>query len=104
MGLRLRGVFGADAIHQRVLRGHHLRVVWLDFAARATRAAAWRHFPARGDRILEHIPETVLERVIGPLSAVIMKSNAVMRRLQHGSLQSYIVYVLAGLIALGFWP
>jgi hydrogenase-4 component B len=57
-------------------------------------------FPAEAIR-LERIPETVLERVIGPIAAVIMQISIGVRRLQHGRLQFYILYVLAGLIALG---
>jgi hydrogenase-4 component B len=51
---------------------------------------------------LERVPETVLERVIGPLGAAIMLASATVLRLQHGRLQFYILYVLAGLVALGF--
>jgi len=58
------------------------------------------HFPAEAIR-LERIPETVLERIIGPVSVVIMQMSTAVRRLQHGRLQFYILYVLAGLIALG---
>jgi len=58
------------------------------------------HFPADAIR-LERVPETVLERVIGPASAAIMYVSTAVRRLQHGRLQFYILYVVAGLIALG---
>ena len=58
------------------------------------------HFPAEAIR-LERIPETVLERIIGPISGVVMQVSTSVRRLQHGRLQFYILYVLAGLIALG---
>jgi len=58
-------------------------------------------FPADSLR-LERVPETVLERVIGPLGAAIMLASATVLRLQHGRLQFYILYVLAGLVALGF--
>jgi hydrogenase-4 component B len=50
---------------------------------------------------LERFPETVLERIIGPVSVAIMRLSTAVRRLQHGRLQFYILYVLAGLIALG---
>jgi hydrogenase-4 component B len=56
-------------------------------------------FPAEAMR-LERVPETVLERIITPVSAVILQSYTAVRRLQHGSLQSYILYVLGGLVAL----
>jgi hydrogenase-4 component B len=49
---------------------------------------------------LERVPETVLERVIGPVGDVIMQMSTAVRRLQHGRLQFYIVYVVAGLLAV----
>lgn len=58
------------------------------------------HFPVEAIR-LERTPETVLERVIIPLGGIIMRMAMAARRLQHGRLQSYILYVLAGLVALG---
>jgi hydrogenase-4 component B len=64
----------------------------------------WRRprgsFPAEALR-LERVPETVLERIIGPVSAVILRVSLSVRRLQHGRLQFYILYVVAGLIAVG---
>ncbi len=53
-------------------------------------------FPARARRI-ERVPETVLERAIGPAGHAVMRLSMVARRLQHGRLQFYIVYVAAGL-------
>jgi hydrogenase-4 component B len=50
---------------------------------------------------LERTPETVLEHVIAPVAAIIMRASASARRLQHGRLQFYILYVLAGLVAMG---
>jgi len=58
------------------------------------------NFPVEAFR-LERIPETVLERIIGPVSRAIMQVSTGVRRLQHGRLQFYILYVVAGLIALG---
>ena len=43
------------------------------------------------------------EQVIGPLAVMIMRLSTATRRLQHGRLQSYILYVLAGLVALGIF-
>ncbi len=57
-------------------------------------------FPAEAIR-LERVPETVLERIIAPAGAAIMQVSTSVRRLQHGRLQFYILYVVAGLIALG---
>jgi hydrogenase-4 component B len=58
------------------------------------------YFPVEALR-LERIPETVLERLIDPVSLAILQMSAVVRRLQHGRLQFYILYVVVGLIALG---
>ncbi len=57
-------------------------------------------FPTDAIR-LERIPETVLERVIGPVASVIMRVSTAVRRLQHGHLHYYIAYLLMGLSALG---
>ena len=50
---------------------------------------------------LERTPETVLDGVIAPISGLIMQTADGARRLQHGSLQAYILYVVVGLVALG---
>jgi hydrogenase-4 component B len=50
---------------------------------------------------MERIPETVLERVITPVGTGVMYVSTAVRRLQHGRLQSYILYLLVGLVALG---
>jgi hydrogenase-4 component B len=57
------------------------------------------HFPAEAIR-LERVRETVLERIISPVSVAIMQVSTSVRRLQHGRLQFYILYVVAGLIGL----
>jgi len=48
----------------------------------------------------QRIPETVLERVLAPAGDVIIQISTAVRRLQHGHLQSYIFYLVAGLAAL----
>ncbi len=58
------------------------------------------HFPVEAIR-LERVSETVLERIIGPVSMAILQVSTAVRRLQHGRLQFYILYVVAGLIAMG---
>ena len=58
------------------------------------------HFPLHAIR-LERVPETMLERVIQPLATRVMQVSTAVRRLQHGRLSAYILYVLAGLGALG---
>ncbi|MBP6865688.1 MAG: NADH-quinone oxidoreductase subunit H [Candidatus Didemnitutus sp.] len=48
----------------------------------------------------EHTPETVLEQVVEPAGSGVMRLSAVVRRLQHGHLQSYLLYLLLGVAAL----
>ena len=50
---------------------------------------------------LERTPETVLERVVAPFAHAVLCVSTMVRRLQHGRLQFYIVYVVAGLAAVG---
>jgi hydrogenase-4 component B len=55
--------------------------------------------PAR-PRFAEHTPETVLDHVITPAGRAVMRVSAIVRRLQHGRLQTYLVYLLLGVVAL----
>jgi hydrogenase-4 component B len=48
----------------------------------------------------EHTPETVLEHVVEPSAGVVMQLSLAARRLQHGRLQSYLLYLVIGLAAL----
>jgi len=61
-------------------------------------------FPARAGWI-EEFPDTVLRRVIEPASAAVMRASAATRRLQHGRVQFYVVYLLGGLavVAIFVW-
>jgi hydrogenase-4 component B len=56
-------------------------------------------FPA-GARHEEHTPETVLEHVVEPLARRVLRWSGLVRRLQDGRLQAYILYLLAGVAAL----
>ena len=56
--------------------------------------------PAGASRV-EHIPETVLEQLIIPVGGVVLQASAAVRRLQHGRLQFYVLYVVLGLAAIG---
>jgi hydrogenase-4 component B len=56
-------------------------------------------FPANG-AFDERTPETVLEHVVEPAASLVMRVSAAVRRLQHGRLQAYILYLLIGLAAL----
>jgi len=57
-------------------------------------------FPSRAFQ-LERVPEVVLERILVPLSDAVLWVSTLVRRLQHGRVQFYIVYVVAGLATLG---
>jgi hydrogenase-4 component B len=62
-------------------------------------------FPKRAS-FEEHTPETVLEHLVEPAGSVVMRISTAVRRLQHGRLQAYILYLLVGLAAvalLTFW-
>jgi hydrogenase-4 component B len=56
-------------------------------------------FPSRAS-LESHTPETVLEHVIEPAGSVVMRISTAVRRLQHGRLQAYILYLLLGVAAL----
>jgi hydrogenase-4 component B len=56
-------------------------------------------FPPRS-RVEQHTPETVLEHVIEPAGVLVMKLSLAARRLQHGRLQSYLIYLVLGIVAL----
>ena len=57
------------------------------------------YFPSQSS-YEEHTPETVLEHVVAPASTGVMWLSTHVRRLQHGRLQAYILYLLIGLAAL----
>ncbi len=59
-------------------------------------------FPAFALR-LERVPETVLERLIQPAGELIERLSRAALGLQHGRLQAYIVYLVAGLVVLGIY-
>lgn len=56
-------------------------------------------FPKSASQV-ERVPETMLERVIGPVVSVVMRVSTEVRQLQQGRLQSYILYLVVGLAAL----
>jgi hydrogenase-4 component B len=56
-------------------------------------------FPARAS-FEEHTPETVLAYIIEPAGRAVMFAAVAARRLQHGRLQAYILYVVIGVIGL----
>ena len=48
----------------------------------------------------EHTPEVVLEEVVTPAGSLVMRIALAARRLQHGRVQAYLLYVLAALLAV----
>ena len=56
-------------------------------------------FPALA-RHAEHTPETVLEKIVEPAALLVMRVSAAARRLQHGRVQAYLLYLLIGVAAL----
>lgn len=59
-------------------------------------------FPGTASLIV-HTPETVLERVVAPIARAVLRLSAAARRLQHGRVQAYVFYLLAGIGALAAW-
>lgn len=57
-------------------------------------------FPGGAD-YMERIPETVLERAIGPVGEAVMAASGWVRQRQQGHLPDYILYLVAGLAAVG---
>jgi hydrogenase-4 component B len=74
---------------------------WFDWILQSRRHAHLPkdNFPTHAD-FEEHTPETVLEHVIEPTSSLVMRISTAVRRLQHGRVQAYILYLLVGLVAL----
>lgn len=77
---------------------------WFAFILRPVRHAEAVDgvFPTRAG-LTEHTPETVLERVVEPVARLVMRVSQAARRLQHGRVQSYVIYLLIGLAILGAW-
>jgi hydrogenase-4 component B len=44
-----------------------------------------------------------LERLVEPVGRVILRISLMARRLQHGRVQSYVLYILIGLGMLAAW-
>ncbi|MBS0663660.1 MAG: NADH-quinone oxidoreductase subunit H [Verrucomicrobia bacterium] len=74
---------------------------WFSLVLRPVRH--WRRprgvLPAGAFR-LDRVPDVVLARVLTPMSDLILRCSTAVRRLQHGRLQDYILYVVAGLAVM----
>ncbi len=78
-------------------------VEWFDWILRPARhervPVAENLFPVGAHRE-EHTPETVLEHIVEPVGGVVLRLSTAVRRLQHGRMQAYILYLLLGVAAL----
>ncbi len=74
---------------------------WFAWILRPRRheVAATAVLPARASWT-EHTPETVLDEVIAPAGGLVLRLAAAARRLQHGRVQAYLLYVVAALAVL----
>ncbi len=81
------------------------------FAGLSTEWFAWILRPIRHEQrptetlpgrasVSSHTPETVLEYAVQPAGGIIMQLSRATRRLQHGRVQAYLLYLLLGLAAL----
>lgn len=95
--------YAAPSVRMQYTAGSFAGIItgWFAWILRPERHATMPegYFPARA-RFAEHTPETVLEKVVEPVGRAVMVVANVVRRLQHGRLQSYILYLLLGVIAL----
>jgi hydrogenase-4 component B len=51
--------------------------------------------------LTRHTPETVLQFAVEPAAGAVMQIALAARRFQHGRVQAYLLYLLAGIAALG---
>jgi hydrogenase-4 component B len=56
-------------------------------------------FPVAGS-YFARVPEAVLERVILPVGGRVMRVALAARRLQHGRIQAYILFLVVGLVGV----
>lgn len=56
-------------------------------------------FPATASAT-DHTPETVLELLVQPVGRLVLRGSAAVRRLQHGRVQTYVLYVVISVGAL----
>jgi hydrogenase-4 component B len=51
--------------------------------------------------LVTHTPETVLRYLVEPLSRAMVRVATAARALQHGGVQSYLLYLVIGIAGLG---
>ncbi len=127
VALAVLALGGAVWLWRRVQRGSLTRAVTWDcgyvaptprmqytagsFAGIITEWFAWILRPVRHEHrpeasfpvsasFTEHTPETVLEQIVAPVGGVVIRVSAAARSLQHGRVQSYLLYLLIGLAVL----
>ncbi|MDA8430166.1 MAG: proton-conducting transporter membrane subunit [Geobacteraceae bacterium] len=61
-------------------------------------------FPAAGTRFSYTLTETVLDRILTPVFAGVGLAFSYLRRVQHGQLHIYVLYIFATLCVLIIWP
>lgn len=75
---------------------------WFTWFLRPARSLRRPHGPFPDRAFTREDPrETVLEDLVRPTGAGVLRISTAVRRLQHGRLQSYILYILIGVGALG---
>ncbi|MFI5350385.1 MAG: hypothetical protein ACHQ2Z_12635, partial [Elusimicrobiota bacterium] len=80
-----------------------LAVVFQGLSTRAVEAQPpLGYWPERAD-FRSRTPDPVLDRTLSPAAALVDRSLAVVRRVQHGHLQYYLLYVLVFLIGVLVW-
>ncbi|HXG48650.1 MAG TPA: proton-conducting transporter membrane subunit [Methylomirabilota bacterium] len=127
LAVALLALTAAIWLWRRVRRGALVRAVTWDcgyaaptarmqytagsFAGLITEWFAWILRPVRHEHrpdgtlpahasLSQHTPETVLEYALEPAGGVIMHLSSTVRRLQHGRVQAYLLYLVIGLAAL----
>ncbi len=96
--------YSAPTAHMQYSSGSFSGIVteWFTWALRPDRRIKRVHgyFP-QAALALERVPETVLEKGIGPVARAVMVVSSVARNMQHGRLHLYILYVFLGVTTLG---
>ena len=96
--------YHAPTAHMQYSSGSFAGIVagWFTWALKPERRIRRVHgyFPQKA-LALERVPETVLEKGIGPAARTVMILADTARVMQHGRLHLYILYVFLGVTALG---
>lgn len=96
--------YAAPTAHMQYTAGSFAGIVagWFRWVLRPERRIrrVRGYFP-EASLALERVPETVLEKGVGPAARTVMLLADAARSLQHGRLHLYILYVFLGVSALG---